>query len=345
MEIHITINYELVIEISRHELKHLQSTLPGLISAIQVADSGSFIAAAKALDLTSAAVSKNVAKLEAHLKVRLFNRTTRRLSLTEEGKAYIAQARIGLNLLDDASKHAAQGLKPQGMVRINCPVGFGRNYIVPALPVFYDQYPEVQIDLHLNDQAVDLVGQGFDIGIRGGSQPPEGMVARKICEISTVLVASPKYLAARGTPKKITDLERHDLIKVKFLNGRLLPWMFNEPVDGIDHVVTFEGNSKLFLSDSDVVVEAATQDMGIAFVGSYHAYQALKSGKLLEILPRQRVATGISMSMFYPHRTGLAPRVRVIVDYLLAHFAKLPDLRQPVSNRDRNSAIVRKLNV
>jgi DNA-binding transcriptional LysR family regulator len=308
-------------------MKHLQATLPGLISAIQVADSGSFTAAAKVLDLTSAAVSKNVAKLETHLKVRLFNRTTRRLSLTEEGKAYLAQARIGLDVLGEASKQAAQGLKPQGMVRINCPVGFGRNYIVPSLPTFYKRYPEVQLDLHLNDQAVDLVGQGFDIGIRGGSQPPEGMVARKICEISTVLVASPKYLAERGTPKKISELEGHDLVKVKFLNGRVLSWSFNEPIDGKDHIVTFDGTSKLLVSDSDVVVEAATQHMGIAYVGAYHAHQALKRGDLIEVLPHHRVTSGIAMSMFYPHRSGLAPRVRVTVDYLLAHFARIDDLR------------------
>lgn len=316
-------------------MKYLQSTLPGLISAIQVADSGSFTAAAKVLDLTSAAVSKNVAKLEARLKVRLFNRTTRRLSLTDEGKAYIARARVGLDVLDDASKQAAQGLKPQGLVRINCPVGFGRNYIIPTLPDFYKQFPEVQLDLHLNDQIVDLVGQGFDIGIRGGSQPPEGMVARSICDITPLLVASTKYLAERGIPKKIIDLEEHDLIKVKFLNGRVLPWSFNEPIDGKDHIVIFEGRPKLLVSDSDVVVEAAIRHMGIAYVGNYHAYEALARGDLVEVLPRRCAKGGIRMSMFYPHRTGLAPRVRVTVDYLLAHFAKVPDLHLSAQNVGR----------
>jgi DNA-binding transcriptional LysR family regulator len=303
-------------------MKHLQSTLPGLISAIQVADSGGFTAAAKVLDLTSAAVSKNVAKLEASLKVRLFNRTTRKLSLTEEGKAFIAQARIGLAVLEDASKQATQGLKPQGMVRINCPVGFGRNFIVPTLPEFYSRYPDVQLDLHLNDQAVDLVGQGFDIGIRGGSQPPEGMIARKIFDISMILVASPHYLKIHGTPKHVEDLARHDLIKVKFLNGRMLPWVFNEPIDQQDHITTFVADAKLLLSDPDVVVDAALLHLGIAHVGSYHAYAAVQRGDLVEVLPKQRVATGVTMSMFYPHRTGLAPRVRVAVDYLLAEFAK-----------------------
>lgn len=320
-------------------MKHLQSTLAGLISAIQVADSGSFTSAAKVLDLTSAAVSKNVAKLESSLKVRLFNRTTRKLSLTEEGKAFITQARMGMDMLDDASKQAAQGLQPQGMVRINCPVGFGRNYIVPVLPAFYKLYPDVQLDLHLNDQTVDLVGQGFDIGIRGGSQPPDGMIARKIFDIAMVLVASPRYLKSRGMPKSRNDLAAHDLIKVKFLNGRSLPWAFNEPINGKDHITTFEADARLLLSDPDVVVDAALQHMGIAHVGSYHAHDALTRGDLVEILPRQRLATGVSMSMFYPHRTGLAPRVRVTVDYLLAQFAKVPALHdlKPLQKNKRRS--------
>jgi DNA-binding transcriptional LysR family regulator len=307
-------------------MKHLQTTLPGLICAIQVADSGSFTAAATALDLTSAAVSKNVAKLEAQLKVRLFNRTTRRLSLTEEGKNFIAKARSGLEQIEAAALDAAVGLRPQGVVRINCPVGFGRNYILPTLPKFYGLHPDVQIELHLNDQPVDLVGQGFDIGIRGGSQPPDGMVARKIFEISLALVATPKYLTARGTPKHYTDLAGHDLLKVKFLNGRMYPWVFKISEGQQKKLVTFDGAAKLVISDSDVLVEAALMHLGIASVGRYHAHDALERGDLVEVLLQQRPREGISMSMFYPHRTGLAPRVRVVVDHLLAHFATIAAL-------------------
>jgi DNA-binding transcriptional LysR family regulator len=247
--------------------------------------------------------------------------------LTEEGKAFLAEARAGLALLDDASKHAAQGLKPQGLVRINSPVGFGRNYILPALAEFYRRYPDVQLDVQLNDMAVDLVGQGFDIGIRGGSQPPDGMVARKIFDITTILVASPTYLAARGTPRHSGDLADHDLIKVKFLNGRIMPWLFNENINGKPHTITFEGNAKLLLSDPDVAVEAALAHLGIVHVGSYHADEYLKRGELVELLPKHRTPSGISMSMFYPHRTGLAPRVRVTVDHMLAYLAKVPALQ------------------
>jgi DNA-binding transcriptional LysR family regulator len=310
-------------------MKQLQTTLPGLVSAVQAADSGSFTAAAKVLDLTPAAVSKNVAALEALLQVRLFNRTTRQLSLTEEGKAFIAQTREGLGVLETASLQATQGLKPQGLVRVNCPVGLGRRYVLPALPSFYGKYPLVQVELNLNDQAVDLVKEGFDLGIRVGSQPPEGMVARKICPMHSVLVATPGYLKARGTPRHYSELAQHDLLRVKFLSGRMYAWPFKDK----GHTVSFEGDAKLLISDPEVILDAALMHMGIARLGRYHAYAALQRGDLVEVLPHQHIAGDANMSMFYPHRSGLAPRVRVMVDFLLARFAQEPSLQSGFDKR------------
>jgi DNA-binding transcriptional LysR family regulator len=307
-------------------MKQLQSSLPGLISAVQAADSGSFTAAAKVLDLTPAAVSKNVAALEALLKVRLFNRTTRQLSLTEEGKAFIAQTRDGLDLLESASVQASQGLKPQGLVRVNSSVGFGRRYVLPALPAFYAQYPEVQVELSLNDQKIDLVREGFDIGIHGGSQPPEGMVARKICNLHALLVATPQYLKTRGTPKHYSELLEHDLLRVKFPSGRVTPWLFKEKGKGNDKVMSFEGPAKLLISDPEIILDAALLHMGIARMGSHHAFEALQRGDLVEVLARQHLPGEASMAMFYPHRAGLAPRVRVLVDFLMLHFAECKTL-------------------
>jgi DNA-binding transcriptional LysR family regulator len=308
-------------------MKQLQTTLPGLVSAVQAADSGSFSAAAKVLDLTPAAVSKNVAALEALLQVRLFNRTTRQLSMTEEGKAFIAQTREGLSALEAASTAATQGLKPQGLVRINCAVGFGRRYVLPLLPEFYAKYPEVQVELSLNDQNVDLVKEGFDVGIRGGSQPPEGMVARKICKLESVLVATPRYLKARGTPKHYRELVEHDLLRVKFLSGRMSPWLFKDQGKGNSNVVAFEGPAKLLISDPEVILDAALLHMGIARMGRHHAFDALQSGDLVEVLARQHESGDAGMAMFYPHRAGLAPRVRVLVDFLMAQFAQHAALR------------------
>jgi DNA-binding transcriptional LysR family regulator len=302
-------------------MKHLSARVPGLIAAVQVAQSGSFSSAAKALDLTPAAVSKNVASLEAQLGVRLFNRTTRQLSLTEEGRTFVMHAREGIERLDSAARLATQRTRPSGLVRMNCPVSFGRRYVMPLLPAFYDQYPDVQIELCLNDQQVDLVREGFDLGIRGGRQPPEGMVARKICDIPATLVATPKYLKTRGIPKHYSDLERHDLLRLKFVNGHMNPWLFKDK----DRVVTFQGGHvKLLISDPEAILDAALLHLGIARIGRYHAHAALARGQLVEVLTRTHVAGDASIAMFYPHREGLAPRVRVWLDFLLEKFKNEP---------------------
>ncbi len=312
-------------------MKSLQATLPSLLSAVQTAESGSFSAAAKVLQLTPAAVSKNVATLEALLQVRLFNRTTRRLSLTEEGKAFVAQTRLGLAALEDAARVATQGLAPRGVVRVNCSVGFGRRYVLPALPGFFAQYPDVQVDLVLNDQAIDLVGHGFDFGIRGGSQPPEGMVARKICDNPSVLVATPHYLQLRGTPRTPADLAHHDLLRVKFLNGKMYPWAFRETAG----VSSFDADAKLFISDPEMILDAALLHMGIARMGRHHAWAALQSGELVEVLPHSHMPTDATMALFYPHHVGVAPRVRVLIDYLMTWFAQQESLhgRRPPPRR------------
>ena len=307
-------------------MQQLQTTMPGLISAVQAADSGSFTKAAQVLDLTPAAVSKNVAALEAQLQVRLFNRTTRQLSLTEEGKAFIEQARIGLDALDQANAMATQKLIPQGSVRINTAVGFGRQYVLPALPALLAKYPLVRIDLSLNDQLVDLVQGGFDIGIRGGSEPPQGMVARKICAIPAVMVATPRYLKAHGTPQHYTDLAQHQLLKVKFLTGRISPWMFKDK----GQIISLDQPARLYLSDPEVMLHAALAHLGIARMGRHHAHHALSQGNLVEVLTHQHVTTDAHMAMFYPHRAGLAPRVRVVIDFLLGAFAQEPSLQSGV---------------
>jgi DNA-binding transcriptional LysR family regulator len=306
-------------------MKHLQTTLPGLLSAVQAADSGSFTAAAQVLGLSPAAVSKNVAALEAQLQVRLFNRTTRQLSLTEEGRAFVLQAREGLGALEAAASAATQKLAPQGVVRVNCAVGFGRRYVLPLLPQFFKQYPQVQLDLALNDQTVDLVRDGFDVGLRGGSQPPEGMVARKICDMPSVVVATPQYLKAHGTPRHYSELAQHQLLRVKFLSGRLAPWLFKDK----GRVVALQAQARFLISDPEVILDAALLHLGIARMARHHAFEALARGDLVELLDDHHVPGDASMAVFYPHRAGLAPRVRVLVDFLLAGFAADPSLQKP----------------
>jgi DNA-binding transcriptional LysR family regulator len=298
----------------------LQTSLPGVIAAVQAAQSGSFSAAAQALSLTPAAVSKAVATLEHSLGVRLFNRTTRSLKPTEEGLAFLSLARTGLDALAQATLQASRTQTPQGLVRVSCSSGFGRRHVLPLLPGFFDQHRQISVELSLNDATVDLVGGGFDVGIRGGSEPPEGMVARAICKIAPVLVATPQYLAARGTPRHHRELAQHDLLRVRFLSGRVAPWLFKDSVPGAarqHQTIAVEQAAKLWLSDPESVLGAVLLHLGIGRIARHHAADAMASGELLELLPRQCVGSDSQMTIFYPHRQGLAPRVRVLVDYLL----------------------------
>jgi DNA-binding transcriptional LysR family regulator len=309
------------------KMQSLKTTLPGLISAVQAAQSGSFSGAAQVLSLTPAAVSKNVAALEAHLKVRLFNRTTRRLSLTEEGRAFVAQARVGLQALEDANALATQGGEPEGLVRVNCAVGFGRHYVLPALPELFARHSKLEVELSLNDQQTDLVAAGFDIGIRGGTQPPLGMVARKICDLPVILVATPRYLRDHGTPQSVEDLLLHRLIRVRFQSGRMPPWTFRESPRA-KSLQSIDPPAQLLISDPEAVLDAALLHMGIARMSRHHAHDALKRGALIEVLPKLHGGGELNMSLFYPHRAGLAPRVRVVADHLMASFAKNPALKR-----------------
>jgi DNA-binding transcriptional LysR family regulator len=303
-------------------MKALQGTLPGMIDAVQVAESGSFTAAARVLNLTPAAVSKNIAALEGRLQVRLFNRTTRQLSLTEEGRRFVAQAREGLRLLAEASTQAACGADPEGVVRISSGIGFGRRFVLPLLAEFLIRHPRVRVELNLSDSHVDLIREGFDLGIRGGAAPPEGMVARKIGTVSTLLAASPQYLSKHGTPTSWRDLVRHRIIEVRFQSRAIRPWQFREG----GQVFTLESQGTLVLSEPATVVDAALHHLGIAQVSLHHAWDFLQSGTLCRVLARQHVPGKLDLAIYYPHRRGLASRVHVMVNFLLEKFALLPAL-------------------
>jgi DNA-binding transcriptional LysR family regulator len=301
-------------------MKQLQASLPGLISAIQAAEHGSFTAAAKQLDLTPAAVSKNVAALEAILKIRLFNRTTRQLSLTEEGRRFIHKTREGIAALDLATSDLQQAHKAQGLVRLSMASSFGRRYVLPLLPAFCQRYPDIQLDLSLNDNTVDLVREGFDIGIRGGAQPPEGMVSRKICTMSAIYVASPHYLKTHGTPTHFNQLSQHRLLRLKYLSGHYAPWLVKDS----GKIIALNLPAHLSMSDPEALYYAALSHIGITRISRHHAYDALKKAELIELLSKQTAPGDASMALFYPHRVGQAPRVRAVVDFLMEAFAKEP---------------------
>jgi len=284
-------------------------------------DEGSFAAAGRVLGVTSAAVSKNVGSLEKALGVRLMNRTTRTLKLTEEGEAFLSQARIALDALDAAVDIvAAQRAAVTGRVRISTSSAFGRDHLLPALPGLLDQYPDLLVEVDFDDRVVDIVRDGYDIAIRGGSIPDSALVTRPVCRLNAVLVASPGYLERHGVPQTPRDLMAHRLIARRFLSGQVAPWNFRGKDGSITSLNPMD-KATLTLSAPDSLVDTACRGLGIAQVGVHLAWEHLCSGKLKVILHGSHQPGTYEMVMQYPHRALIAPRVQVTLD----HFRKAFD--------------------
>lgn len=298
--------------------------LQGLTSFLEAATAGSFTAAAERLDLTPAAVSKNVIKLETELGVRLFNRHTRRIRLTPEGETFAHQAREALRALDNALEGVREAQsEPSGRVRISVGTSFGRRYVLPVLPALLVRYPRLEIDVSLENRAVDLVAEGFDIGIRGGRIRDSSLVARRVASLPMVLLAAPAYLERRGTPRRVDDLAGHELIGVRFNSG-VDAWRFR-PGPG-QPLTDWTPPARLFVSDPEAQVDLAVAGAGIIQVALHHAAHAVAAGRLSRVLAEFHDPDDREIVLHYPHRQFLSPRVRVVVNALLEHFAATPVL-------------------
>jgi DNA-binding transcriptional LysR family regulator len=303
--------------------------LQGLLSFLESSSAGSFTLAAARLALTPAAVSKNVQKLEAELGVRLFNRSTRRIRLTAEGEAFALQAREALRALDEAVAHVAhvaQGqAEPSGRVRISVGSSFGRRHVLPALPGLLQKHPLLQVDVSLDNRTADLVGEGFDIGIRGGVVRDSSLVARRVAQLPLVLVASPECLARRGVPRSQADLLAHELLATRFPSGAVSNWRFRPSEPG-GQALDWTPPARLHASDPEALVDLAVAGAGVLQVALHHAVPALRAGQLKLLLGGIHDTDDRAIVLHYPHRQFLSPRVRVVVDTLLAHFAAAADL-------------------
>lgn len=301
-----------------------------ILSFAQAADAGSFAGGARALGISSAAVSKNIAGLEKALGVRLMNRTTRTLKLTEEGEAFLRQARIALQALDQAAEVVvAHRAAPSGRVRISTSVGFGREQLAPALPGLLARYPGLSVEVDFDDRVIDLVHDGYDLALRGGRIADSSLVSRTVCQFNLVLVASPAYLEAHGVPKHPEDLSRHRLLTRRFLGGRVSPWNFQARDGSITTLNT--DSAALTMSSPETLAEAAVAGAGVAEVGVHHAWKHLCAGHLKVLLLKAHHPGSFEMTLQYPHRALVAPRVRVTVEHLLEAFASRQELHVPLS--------------
>ncbi len=302
--------------------------LQGLLAFVETAACGSLTAAAERLDLSPAAVSKSLAKLEQQLGVRLFNRSTRRLSITQEGARFLVDARAALRLLDQAVADVSQAAQaPAGRVRISAGIGFGRRWVLPALPAITAAHPQLSIDVDLDNRPADLVAEGYDIGIRGGVVEDSSLIARRVCALPVVLVASAAYLRRQGVPASIDDLNSHRCAVMRLASGSLQAWQFQRPGGRRSE---FTPPAALSTSDPETLIDLALAGAGIVQAGLHHALAHLRSGKLKLLLPGLHDAGQREIVVHYPHRQYLAPRVRVVVDALLAHFAQAGELHLSV---------------
>lgn len=291
-----------------------------ILSFVEAADAANFSAAARKLGISAAAVSKNIAALEKALGVRLMNRTTRKVTLTEEGEAFLWQAKVAVEALENAvDSIVLKKMETSGHVRISSSAAFGRDQLLPALPRLLTRYPRLTVEIDFDDRVIDLLRDGYDIVLRGGSIVDSSLITRPVCRLRTVLVASPQYLQEYGIPHCPEDLKNHRLLARRFLGGKINSWGFR----GHDGSLTLlePTNAIVTLSAPEALAESASHGLGIAQVGIHHALKYLQQGKLHVVLLGQHDPGNYEMVIQYPHRSLVAPRVKATVDYLLAAFA------------------------
>jgi len=287
---------------------------------VAVVDRGSFTAAAHSLALSKAAVSKYVSRLEERLGARLLQRTTRRLTLTEAGAALYDGSARALEQISSV-EDAVMGLSgvPRGKLRVTAPLYFGSTFLVPTVERFLVRYPDIQLELDLNNRIVDLVAERYDVGIRISTLASSSLVARRLARSGIVTVASPAYLDARGTPRIPQDLREHNCLGYSL---ELTPgeWQFRNS-DGENFGVRVNGN--LVCNSDEILKQAAVDSLGIARFPELFVTDELESGKLLRILTDYDLSPGALYAVF-PTRVNLAPKVRVFVDFLDESIASSP---------------------
>jgi DNA-binding transcriptional LysR family regulator len=282
-----------------------------------VVDAGSFVGAADALDTSKAAVSRHVADLERRLGARLLNRTTRKLSLTDDGQTFYHQCTEIIGAIDDAECELnSRSAEVSGLVRISAPVTFGILHLAPLWGTFLNQHPKVTLDVSLSDRTVDLVEDGFDLAIRVSRAPQPNLIARKLASTRMILCASPQYLKRHGTPKRPQDLAEHDVISYSYWYTRD-EWEF----DGPDGPVAVKTHPRLHANSGDTCRAAALQHQGIIFQPSFLVHGDIHSGELKEILPTYKSAD-LGVYAIYSSRRQLPLKLRNLIDFLVVAFTK-----------------------
>lgn len=287
---------------------------------VRSAEGGSFAEAARRLSITPAAVGKNVARLEQRMGVRLFQRSTRRLTLTEAGERFLEEVRASFQTIQHAVANlaSAEG-QPAGNLKVTMGTVFGRLYILPMLGEFLRRYPAIVPDWHFDNRQVDLIGQGFDAAIGGGFELPPGVVARRLGPAHRVLVAAPALVAQQPAIREPQDLAEVPGILIRSpQTGRIRSW----PLTCRDQQQRpLQLRVRMTMTDSEAACAAAEQGLGVALVSMPFAVPYLADGRLVRVLPDWYVDDG-NISLYYSEHKLLPGKTRAFVDFVLEQFAE-----------------------
>lgn len=287
---------------------------------VRVVDRGGFSAAAQDLRISRAMVSRHVQELEARLGARLLHRTTRRVSLTEAGQVYYDRSAHLLAELSAADSEVGEmHTRPRGTLRVNGPVVFGSLHLAAAVAAYMAAFPEVKIELTLNDRTVDLVEEGFDCAIRIGRLADSSLMARRLAPCKLVIVAAPDYLARRGTPVVPGDLTKHDCIRYMYGDGGDI-WHFQGP----DGPLAVRVHGQLRTNNGDAMRIAASRGMGIAVTPSFIVSEELARGTLVPLLKGWGAADEMAVHAVYPPGRNPSAKLRSFIDFLVPRFGEHP---------------------
>jgi len=295
--------------------------LPGIGVLAEIVETGNFARAGETLGLTPSGVSRSVARLEAQLGIRLFDRTPRAVRLTEEGRRFYAQvAPLLVGLQDAASEAGGAAGAVRGRLRVNVDPWFARLVLAPRLPGFLARHPDLSLDIIVRDTPGDLVSEGMDVAVRFGEVGPPGLIARKLLETRIVAIAAPSYLKRHGTPRRPADLLRHECLLYRDpASGRPFDWEFRRKGAVVDVKVT----GRVVFNDLQTKLAACVAGQGIAQSVAFGLEPLLASRKLVQVLPdwaEERYA----LYSYYPSRQNPPAKVRAFLDFLLESVAPKP---------------------
>jgi DNA-binding transcriptional LysR family regulator len=283
----------------------------------RVARTGNMSAAGREMGLSPAVVSKRISLLEERLGARLFQRTTRQLTLTETGEGYFKRVVDILSLVEEAEDFVTRrNAKARGVLKITAPTSFSRLHVSPLLPEFLSRFPEIQLDMHLTDNFVDIIRDGYDLAIRIGELPDSSLVARKLSPDTRVICAAPAYLERHGTPKSLADLDNHNCLSA----GAQETWNVEGP-EG-PRQLRVKGNIRS--NSAELIREALLAGIGLGLRGLWEVGPEIKSGALKVVLPQYRGSSNMAVYAVYPCRDFMPTKVNAFIEYIAGHFGLEP---------------------